>query len=777
MAILFAPFFRATDQQNAPIAGAFATFYKTGTSTLQPIWSEVTLSIALSNPIQADGNGVFPAIWLDDSLPLYKVIFQYPDVNNPAVPGSIIAGPNGTIDPYNATLSVNALGNLLFPLTAAEIAAAIVPSSFLFSPALGVDVRRFGIVGDGAADDTAAMLRAIQTGQPLDIGNLSIRITSRLSFNKNSQYVYGRGGQFLFDGPFTDRLMSITANDVRFHGVKFNGNAKQVLGCLIYCASNAARPKFLNCRFTNINGTHVSGVQNTSSNSQYAVMISPYGVEGFDFADCIFDEIYNDNSGLNAVPQAIGAGFCGGIFFLTEDFAQPVTPQGVFTSGQIGNCLFKNIKTILAAGLSIANSVDFQDAEGIRFYGDAGAQTSLLVSVHDCVFVDCSKRAIKGSVAVGVKVSQITVLATSALQYPMVTAIKVDGNDFQLRGMNVYSPTSAPIRQVIQTHDGRNLLVDGVYAERCGQFWSMSPTSTAVVTSGWRVSNLRCASITNSGGSGIGFGITSDTLPDHFEDCVFENVDFECDSSIHSMLGGSFVATTNRMEVVLKNWKIVNGDLKIAGFGYLLQDLYQEITDTAYVNSITGRCLLEAGVSTGSAPTRESIVHGYTLNIKAITSGYLATARPFALIYGDRTKVSQLRLTIPAGYDPTFAHWQIDGADFTVDDFEYSGAGYGYVNNFSVATKRRMTIDGARRIGGAASTSPFFYLYLSQDCAVANIVDYCLTTASSVVVQSGTVTGGRTYAYVLDGIWSLSSNTNVVADGGSLAHIANMQKF
>lgn len=683
--------------------------------------------------------------------------------------------------PTTQNVTQSLIGGLLWPQTALELAAGVLPPNLFDYPPIGVDVRRFGVVGNGVTDDTAAMLLAISTSQPLDIGNLSVRITSRLTFNKNSQYVYGRGGQFLWDGPFNDRMIQVTANDVRFEGVKFNGNAKQVLACLIYLASNAARPRFLHCWFTNINGTHITGVQNNSSNSQYALMISPYGVEGFDFNDCIFDEIYNDNSGIN-VAAATGGGFCGGIFTLTDDFAQPVTAQGIPTSGQIGHCLFKNIKTILAGALSVANQQNFNDADGIRFYGDnsvPATQTKLHVQVHDCVFYDCAKRAIKGSVAQGVKVSHINVIATAALQYPMVTAIKVDGDDFQLRGMNVYSPLASPVSIVIQTHDGKNLRVDGIFADRCGQFWAMTPTSTAVIISGWRVSNLRCANILLAPGGTAGLGITSDTFPDHFEDCIFENVTFEADSTIHTLLAGSFIANTNRMEVVLKNWRIVNGDLKIAGYGYMLQSIYHEMTDTAYVSSAANRGILEAGQTTGTATTRDSVVDGYEVNIKAITVGYLSVTRQyFTLIYGDRVKVSRFRLWVPETYDITWPHAQFDGAEYVLENFDYSAPGSIAINTFTGGTKQRMTIDGARRIGGvASSTLSFLYLYLSEDCSVANVADYRTTTVASITVQSGTIRGGRTFAYVLDGIWSLTGFANVVTDGGVLARQLNVQKF
>lgn len=150
MAILFSPpFFRATDITGAPVEGAFLGFYKTGTSTLQPIWSDVSLSIPLTNPLQSDGNGWFPAVWLDDALPSYKFVLSAPDVNTPSIPGAVLR----TGDPYNTTIAQ--------AQTAAETSAFINPVNLSFAPG---DVRRYGAVGDGAADDTTAVTNALLVG-------------------------------------------------------------------------------------------------------------------------------------------------------------------------------------------------------------------------------------------------------------------------------------------------------------------------------------------------------------------------------------------------------------------------------------------------------------------------------------------------------------------------------------------------------------------------------------------------------------------------------------
>jgi hypothetical protein len=55
------------------LAGAKLTFSATGTSTLQNTYSDVALTVPNANPVVADANGVFGKIYLDGSLPNYRV--------------------------------------------------------------------------------------------------------------------------------------------------------------------------------------------------------------------------------------------------------------------------------------------------------------------------------------------------------------------------------------------------------------------------------------------------------------------------------------------------------------------------------------------------------------------------------------------------------------------------------------------------------------------------------------------------------------------------------
>ncbi|HEY5289793.1 MAG TPA: hypothetical protein VIJ59_07140 [Caulobacteraceae bacterium] len=73
--LLPAPVTVAITGQGVPIPGALMQFYLTGTTTPTPVYADAALTTPRSNPVVANGNGQFPAIFLDPTI-TYRVQLQ-----------------------------------------------------------------------------------------------------------------------------------------------------------------------------------------------------------------------------------------------------------------------------------------------------------------------------------------------------------------------------------------------------------------------------------------------------------------------------------------------------------------------------------------------------------------------------------------------------------------------------------------------------------------------------------------------------------------------------
>src|SRR5688572_33412036 len=77
MATIIAPF-TAVDGNGHVRANAKLYFYETGTSTPQNTYSDSALSVTNANPVVADSNGLFTAIYLGEApdFEAYKAILK-----------------------------------------------------------------------------------------------------------------------------------------------------------------------------------------------------------------------------------------------------------------------------------------------------------------------------------------------------------------------------------------------------------------------------------------------------------------------------------------------------------------------------------------------------------------------------------------------------------------------------------------------------------------------------------------------------------------------------
>jgi hypothetical protein len=151
--------YRAQDNNGTVLPLATLTFYEAGpTTTKLGTWSNIERDVPNDNPVEADGDGYFPEIYLDPSLAYYI------ELRNAA--GVLI----WTVDNIYAT----ALGSADLTL---RIRAA------------GVSPTDFGAIGDGAADESGQVQDAIDaasaSGSIVNLLGLTYRCDYSVSIPSN----------------------------------------------------------------------------------------------------------------------------------------------------------------------------------------------------------------------------------------------------------------------------------------------------------------------------------------------------------------------------------------------------------------------------------------------------------------------------------------------------------------------------------------------------------------------------------------------------------------
>jgi hypothetical protein len=626
-----------------------------------------------------------------------------------------------------------------------------------------VSVKDFGAVGDGVTDDTAAMQAAVDAGQyEIDLVGGIYRITSVVTFDENNMII--KNGTLLFDGPNTARLAKITGDNVTFQNVVFDGNNLQPKSSLVYVEASTDRPVFNQCTFKNITGVYHG---TTPLNQCYALLINPYAVTNFEVVNCLFKDLIKYNDGINTVPvtpAAVGLGFIGGICFMPDDLAVPTAAQPIPTVGLVTGCTFDNIQTILAAGLSIGDQADFNDADAIRTYGEPSGAEILSVHVADCIFRQCSKRAFKFRAAESI--AHDCEIYAEGMQYGMIVPIDITDN-IKIQNIKVFASTAKPVQSGVQWAPGplvfnRETLVQGLFVSHCivGVGFFSDGASKPL-----RNFVLRDIFINQASGGGIRQGSPA---PSTQENIVIENVQIY--GSGNNCTGVTISgASDNTSGVVMDNVKVVNGSFQVGGINNTISNVEVEISSSAFAGETTSQSLLRIGQngSGGYQNVNNVFINAFNLN----TAFSNATRQQLNLFIGDNGVFNNVRIKVPQGLDVTYAHADIYGRDMNFDGFQYDGAGR--IHFGTLAPMTRGTILNATRMSNNASACVEAFLYTSNasttEVALMNITDLRATTASSIIINAGT-------EFVVYNVASKTTNGTIV-QGGGVTTTANINTF
>lgn len=152
---MFLQFFNP-DNSGAPAVGYLLFTYEAGTSTPQATWTDSSQDTENPNPLTLDSQGR-AFVWGDPTL-AYKLVLAPPNSPNP--PTSITASVDNYQFPIPQAFTQSAIGQLLWPQSAAEAAAGVTPSNYAYAPG---NVCRYGADPTGVADSTSAFQQALNS--------------------------------------------------------------------------------------------------------------------------------------------------------------------------------------------------------------------------------------------------------------------------------------------------------------------------------------------------------------------------------------------------------------------------------------------------------------------------------------------------------------------------------------------------------------------------------------------------------------------------------------
>lgn len=148
---------RFFDNQGNPLSGGLVYTYQAGGVIPQATYTDSTESTANSNPVQLNARGE-ASIWFDTGLS-YKI--NVTDSSGAQIPGWPVDNiPGGYLGISQLSLYITQafIGQQLYPRTAAEIAASVTPTTYVYPPG---NVLRYGADPTGASDSAPAIQAAI----------------------------------------------------------------------------------------------------------------------------------------------------------------------------------------------------------------------------------------------------------------------------------------------------------------------------------------------------------------------------------------------------------------------------------------------------------------------------------------------------------------------------------------------------------------------------------------------------------------------------------------
>jgi len=232
------------DNVGNTLSGGKLWSYQAGTTTPQTTYTTSAGNVAHTNPIILDSAGRVPGgeIWLTTGASYKFVLMTSADVT--LATWDNITGINGT------GIATNASAVQYDPAGTGAVATTVQAKL-----RQTVSVKDFGAVGDGVADDTAAIQAAINTEAALFFPN-GIYLISNITL-PSTVFLYANDATIKKKNATAGSMLSgSTANSSwQFENVVFDGNWQNQTALqsanIIYCSGTQSKINILNCEFKN----------------------------------------------------------------------------------------------------------------------------------------------------------------------------------------------------------------------------------------------------------------------------------------------------------------------------------------------------------------------------------------------------------------------------------------------------------------------------------------------------------------------------------------------
>ena len=595
-------------------------------------------------------------------------------------------------------------------------------------------VEQFGEVG--TPDDYATVQRAIDSGHNIVFSRPSgYKIATKLTFDQDVTYTFRNGSSLIYKGDKTSRLADVNGRAVFIDPV-FDGDDRQCSLSLVYWSAGSG-PTYFNGKSHNLTAReHGTNLTNTI----YGLGIDVNNVRDFVVKDHMFEDIISYNDSVVYGTPTEGVGFCGGIVFIPPTATDPTVLYLDYSVGVIDDCTFKNIQTIRDAGLALPDWTKYDDGDGIRFYGNRAFAPDCDVQVRRGRFIDCSKRAVKSAMK-GVRFSDLYIVSTGAVPYPMSTLAKLN-NDNSLVGVN--AEMRNPAREVTSAvqlailDDGNTkVTVEDINVDYCQVLFETIGLNAGSVFENITVDGIRCPNVSlraitetlNGGSNNLGIRV--------------DNIDVRArgNNAIFAALASPWSFGSIKAE---------NMSLKLVKDCVL--DYAELILDNpSFVgNGISG--YIEIGEGTGGCQ-----IGSISVDQTGFGSSLPPNGSYFAVFYGDGSRIGKIKVKT-AETAPTANYWNVlYGNGLHVGKMEMDGP-----MSFSVGTSDAAfgNIDSVTRLGSA--TTGVVALMLGSaglsNLRIGSVTDLRPCTVASVRLLSGST------AVVIENLTSRSSSGGAAQD-------------